>query len=203
MRLLMVIAVALVCAACGPSTRVASSWVDPAYSAGPVQNLAVFVLSANPLTRRVAEDEVVKSLPPGTKGTPSYTLYETLPDDRVAVAALLRERGFDSALVIQLVELKKDEVYTPPSTSYVPVPVYMSNGFGGYYTHAYQQVYSPGYTSTVTTAVVDSALYALSRESPLWMATTNTINAGGGGSGARSVAKTVANEIERRGLFVR
>lgn len=201
MRYLMIFLLAVLCAGCGPSTRFAATWADKTYTGGPVSNVAVFVLATDPLTRRVAEDEVVRQLPPGTKSTSSYALYETLPADREVVAAALRERGFDAALVIQLVDVKKEEVYIPPTREYVDVPVYMNNGFGGFYGHAYQQVFTPGYTSTVTTAVVDSALYSLARAQPLWLGTTHTVDPGSSARGARSVAERVSREIRKQGLF--
>lgn len=198
---LMIVVLALLCAACDPSTRLVSTWQDPQYKAGPVSNVAVFVLAKDPGMRRITEDELVKRLPEGSKGTPSYSFLPQLPDDRELVAARIKELGFDSVLVIQLARLEKDEVYTPPTVDYVAVPTYY-RGFGSYYGYAYQQVYSPGYVSEVTTAVVDSALYAVGHEGPLWLGTTSTYGASADTSSARSVARKVTAEITKRNLLV-
>ncbi|MDO8267495.1 MAG: hypothetical protein Q7T32_06635 [Moraxellaceae bacterium] len=202
MRLSLILAFALLCTACGPSTKFASRWVDPDYKGGAIDNIAVIVVSTNPQARRVVEDEFVANLSAKTKGASSYMMFETLPEDPATIAAVLREKGLTAALVIKLVNVREDKVYTPPSVGYTTMPTY-SYGFGPYYGHAYHQVYSPGYETTISTAVVESALYSIDRKGPLWMGTTNTVNFEGSSDAARSIAKKVFVELEGRNLLAR
>ena len=202
MRLSLILGFALLCTAFRRSTKFASRWVEPDYKGGAIDNIAVIVVSTNPQVRRVAEDEFVANLSAKTKGASSYMMFETLPEDPATIAATLREKGITAALVIKLVNVREDKVYTPPSVGYTTMPTY-SYGFGPYYGHAYHQVYSPGYETTISTAVVESALYSIDRKGPLWMGTTNTVNFEGSSDAARSIAKKVLVELEGRNLLAR
>lgn len=207
MRPLLIATFALLCAACAPSTKFQSNWQDPAYAAGPLKHLAVFVIGAKDTTRRVAEDEIVAQLPPGANAVASYKLFPEQAADRDLVVKTLRDKNFDSALIIKLTGLKEDEIYYPPQVDYVPVHGYggyggyYGAGFGGYYGTTYQQMYTPGYVQTTTTALVEYVMYALDKPNPVWMATTSTFDPQSPTKGSRSVAKVIGKELKKRALL--
>src|SRR3569832_2437259 len=128
---------AMVVTACA-STRMTASWHDPNYH-GPHKKIAACVIYDDQTLRRVAEDEAVNRMPPGTQAVASYTLFDNpKKGDRERIRAQLAEQGFDGTLVTRLVGTKKDETYIPPQTYFIPgdpryrsVPFYDS--FDNYY----------------------------------------------------------------------
>lgn len=155
----------LLCASCASAPGVTDSWRDPSvhdYSAGKV---LVIVTSSEESFRRVAEDETVRALEDGS-ASPSYGMLASGDlDDAKAAAALARSKGFDSALVVRVLEVDKLQQYVP--SAYSPVFLHFSdqhNSTAFYYPTRFDE----SYTYIEKTYRVETNLYSLAEDKLVW-----------------------------------
>ena len=189
------------------STSLTSSWQSPDYRGGPLKNIAVFVMAQDDAVRRFAEDQVVRKMPAQTRATASHTLFDKPEQDKEKVRAALIKAGYDGVLVSRLVAVDKSQTYIPPHTQFVQtgpygvVNPYFAN-FGGYYGHGYAVVQTtPGYTLENTTVVVETVLYKLPDDKPIWTGTTQTIDPRSRPEMIEAITQLVEAEMQKRGLI--
>jgi hypothetical protein len=193
------------------STQLVSSWVDPNYQGGPLKKIIIFVASKDDAQRRIAEDKSVASLPPGTKGVASYSLYpnqeDLNPNNVDKVKAVLVREGIDGALVTRLVSKDQNNVYVPPQTYIVPGAVPPAVGvpygsFYGYYGYAYSYAYTaPGYTYQQTTYMIESILYRLPQGNIIWTATAESVNPDSRQELVNELIRILGGSLKKDGLI--
>lgn len=157
---------ALVGLACA-STKLTSTWRDPAIDALQFRKVVGIAMTANPTLRRVAEDEFVRAVGPA-QAVAGYTL---VPDeelrDREAVRARLEAAGVDGAVVYRLAAVEDRARWVPPTT------------YGGMWTYwgwAGPQVWEPGYLTTDRYVQVETAAYSVGDARLVWAGRSQTIN---------------------------
>lgn len=191
------------------STSLTSSWVSPDYQNGPLKKLAIFVMSKDESIRRFAEDQMVQKMPAGTTASAGHVLFDkTEVDDEKVRAALIRD-GYDGVLVSRLVSVDKSETYVPPQTNFAPmrplggISPYYGN-FGGYYGYGYTMMQTtPGYTVENTAIVVETILYNLPDDKPVWTGTTKTLDPRSRPEMVQAIAQLVEEEMKKNGLIGR
>jgi hypothetical protein len=202
---LIVAGLALLLGACA-STSLISSWESPDYRGGPVKKMAVFVMVQDENLRRFAEDHMVQKIPPGTVATAGHVLFDKPGGDKDKVRAALIEAGYDSVLVSRLVNVEKSQSYVPPQTYFIPTAPYLApapyyGNFLGYYGQGYGVVQTiPGYTVENTTVVVETVLYKLPDDKPVWTATTQTLDPRSRSEMVQAISNIVDAELEKKGL---
>jgi len=188
------------------STSLTSSWDSPDYRGGPMKKLAVFVMVTDEGVRRFAEDQMVQKMPAGTRATAGHTLFDK-PADKEEVRAALVKDGYDGALVSRLVSVDKSQTYVPPQIYFVRTGPYMGVGpyygnFGGYYGYGYTVMQTtPGYTVENTRVVVETILYKLPEDKPVWTGTTQTLDPRSRPEMIQAIAQLVEEELHRKGLI--
>lgn len=188
-------------------TSLISSWESPDYRGGPLKKLAILVMARDESIRRFAEDQMVRRMPAGTTATAGYTLFDQPEQDKDKVRAVLVKAGYDGALVSRLVAIDKSETYVPPQTNFVPMrplggasPYY--GNFGGYYGYGYTMMQTtPGYTVENTTIVVETILYKLPDDTPLWTGTTQTLDPRSRPEMVQAIARLVEGELQKKGFI--
>jgi hypothetical protein len=208
-RLLAAAAAALVLAACA-STKLMSSWRNPQYTGPAMKKVAVFVLVKDDNLRRFAEDQMVQNMPPGAVAVASHRLFDRLEEDHEKVMGRLVKDGFDGVLVSRLVALDKTQTYVPPQTYVTPVPApvvapypYYGRFYGYYgpgYATAYTTTTAPGYTVDNTTAVVETMLYRVPDDLPVWSGTTKSLNPQSKPEMIQAIADLVESELIKQRL---
>lgn len=189
------------------STSLTSSWVSPDYQGGPLKKLAVFVMAKDESIRRFAEDQMVQRMPAGTTASAGYALFDKTEVDHEKVRAALVRDGYDGVLVSRLVSVDKSETYVPPQANFVPIrplvgisPYY--GNFGGYYGYGYTMMQTtPGYTVESTTIVVETILYKLPDDKPVWTGTTKTFDPRSRPEMVQAIAQLVEAEMKKMGLI--
>ena len=163
---------ALLAAAC-VSTYITSVWKDPSYQTRPAK-VMVIGLSKKPQVRRLFEDEFAQRIKAsGTEAVASYTiLSDKQQDDQAAIAAKVKELGFDSILLTRLVNKKNVQVYVPGST-YSPAPYYGT--WPVYYGYGYNSMSTPGYFAEDQYAVIETNLYETVNDKLVWTALSETL----------------------------
>jgi hypothetical protein len=170
-KIIIVLALYIFVTSCGPSTRITSSWRDPAVTFEPKQDdkILVIALVKDETTRRTVEDQLVARMQ--GRGVASYSYLIDKKLDSTTITTELKNDGFDAAIVVRLVNVDKETRYVPGTT----YPGYYG-GFGGYYGHAYGMYGSPGYYTTDKNFYVETNVYSLETGKLMWAGITETTN---------------------------
>jgi len=168
--------VAIFLGACAPTTRLASSWVDPTHTAHAYRKIAVVGMTPSATLRRQYENAFAAALEKrGTPAVASYTLLGEGQAEQTAADARLRESGVDGVILTRLVDRESRHAYVP---SQATTPHSPQTGSGGWYDD-----YSRG--ATYATVPADSAanqihrleshLYDLANDRLVWSGVTETV----------------------------
>jgi hypothetical protein len=132
--------------------------------------------------RRFAEDQMVRKIPAGTRATAGHLLFDTPGEDKDKVRAALIEAGYDGVLVARLVSVDRSQTHVPPHAHFIQTGPYAVatpyyGNFVGYYGQGFAVVQTtPGRTVENTTVVVETVLYTLPDDKPIWTATTQSLD---------------------------
>jgi len=156
----------LVAWACA-STKLTSTWRDPAIDLPPFRKVVGLAMTANPTLRRIAEDEFVRAVGPAH----AVAGYALVPDDelrdRDAVRARLEAAGVDGAVVYRLAAVEERPRWVPPTTY---------GGLWSYWGWAGPMVWEPGYLTTDRYVQVETAAYSVGDARLVWAGRSRTIN---------------------------
>jgi len=158
--------VVLLAAACA-STKITSTWRDPAI--GPVQFRKVvgIALSRDTTLRRIAEDEFVRAVGPAT----AIAGYAVVDDSELHDKALVKQRveaaHADGVVVFRLVNVEQQQRWVPPTT--------YGNAWG-YWGYAAPLVYQPGYLVTDNIVQIETNAWDVGTARLVWSARSETFN---------------------------
>jgi hypothetical protein len=163
-------------ASCSPSTRFTDTWKDPSLTVIDFKKVAVFAITQDYSLRRVAEDELVKSIKK-RQAVASYTLIAPEHNQDVEYAkAKVKEAGCDGVITFRILGVDEKTTYVPGSVTTMgayPAPYY---SFGGYYGYAAPMVYEPGYNITEQYVTVETNIYRMSDEKLVWSGRSETVD---------------------------
>lgn len=164
-----VLAGSLACAS-GGSPDLETSWRDPSVSSLRFHRVLVSYVSNDESVRRRVEDKLAKQIPN------SFSAYRVTPNldprDRKSATAMLREKMFDGAIVMRVVDAKDRDSYVPLTTWYTGYP-----SFYGYLGSSWGMVQRPGYVVTDRVVSVETTIYSIRDDKLLWAARTRALNA--------------------------
>ncbi len=144
------------------STQILSSWVAPnTPQAGFKKVLVLGVMDQRNLQLRenLESDVVAQLTKSGYSAVSAYKQYGPKAfanENEDAVAANLKQSGFDAVITVALLDKTKDQYYQPGRVSYTPIGI---QRFGRYYTTIYDRVYQPGYYTTATNYFLEANMY--------------------------------------------
>ena len=172
-------------------TSLTSTWDNPDYRGGPVKKLAVFAMVKDAGLRRFAEDQMVRKIPAGTRATAGHLLFDTPGEDKDKVRAALVDTS---------------QTHVPPHAHiiqtgpYAVATPYYGN-FVGYYGQGFAVVHTtPGRTVENTTVVVETVLYTLPDDKPIWTATTRSLDPRSRPEMIEAISHIVETELLKKGL---
>lgn len=167
------------------TTRIQDSWKDPDFGATRFNKTLVVFQSPDAGLRRILEEEMARDIP---NATPAY---QVLSDEEVRdverVRVRVREQGFDSSVVMRVVNVKQELSIEPP----MPYPGPYGH-FWGYWGYGWGAVYSPGYLRTDETVVISTNVYDVSRDKLVWTSRSETFNPASLRSAIAEVVKVTA-----------
>ena len=151
------------------ATKVTSVWKDEAHTKKPQKVLTVAILKST-TNRRVLEDEFALRLTQkGLDATAGHTVLSgDEPASKDAIAASLKEKGFDTLLLVRLVDQRSQQTYVPGAA----YPVGAT--WPGYYGAGYNTMYTPGYVVEDQFAIAEANVYDVDSEKLIWTAATET-----------------------------
>jgi hypothetical protein len=109
--------------------------------------------------------------------------------------------GLDGVLVSRLVDTRREEVYYPPTGGFYDGPFGYYSRFSRYYPHAYHRVYSPGYSTTFTSVLLETTLYDAATQQLIWSMSTDTVGFDSPNQLVDSVSKKVVELLRKDGLI--
>jgi hypothetical protein len=192
------ISVMILLGACA-TTKLTNTWVDETYRGSPVSDILVIGVTDEETTRRSYENRFVKRLEAiGVEAVSSADAIRIPANkklDKEVILQAVNKYKNDAVLITHLVGVDKKEVYTPPTYSVHP------GGFYGYYGHVYGMVHTPGYYTEHTYIRLETTLYEVKTEKPLWSGQSQTWNPESDRQLMNEVIKVVIKDMQRNKLL--
>lgn len=174
----------LFCAGCSSTgTQLSATWTSPDYAKlENVDEVLVVAVSQTEVRRRIFEDSLVSKLQAeGISAYPSSQFHESVEQmDQEEVEALIKERGIEAVIVTRVLDINRQEVVVPPSTTYTGYPSYGMPYYGswyGYYSYGYSAINTPGYTYEEVTVSLETNLYDTANGKLIWSGQSDSFNA--------------------------
>ena len=198
MKRIALLSIALALAAGCAATKLVSQWRDPATTQVKFTKVLAVMMSPEMLTRRSAEDTLVRILGPD-RAVASYMVFpgEKAPEQEAA-KALLREKGFEGVVILRPVDSRTEVQYVPGTVSYAPT--YGSLWGPGYWGYGWGSVYEPGYVTQNTIVRVETVVYDLKQDKLIWASQTDSTNPTGLEKMVSEIAEATAFAIKKQGL---
>lgn len=180
------------------STRVESTWTNPTFAARRIQSFAVFGYTGSPSGRIGFEETLTKALKArGLDAIPGYNFvtYDEWPS-REEILRRLAAKGIQSALISKVASRSTTETINP-----VAVGGAVSGGWDayGFYDYWAAPVSFAEYTTEDTRTAVETVLYALPDDKPMWAARSVTRHTDPVAF-ADDIAATVASDLKKAGI---
>lgn len=193
--------VAALLAACATPTRLTNTWRDSTYAGAPFRHVLVMGFGSDGATRRVFEDEFVKSLQTtGVTATASYTLESGVSETDIdKVRELVKRSGADGVLTTRLVGLDKHTGVMPGQMMVVPTVGYR-RGLYGYYSSAVV-MQSPPTAYSYEILTLETNLWHVIGEHLVWSGTTETFAPENTKKTTQELAQVVVKTLRAQGLW--
>lgn len=158
-------------------TTVTGIWKKSDYTGEPFTSVLVVGLTGDSNTKILWENVMADKL--RQKGvTTVATCATAFPDEKKLteqkILDFVNAHNVQAVLVTRLVDTKKEEIYYPPSGDYYSGPHGYYNRFNRYYPYAYDTIYTPGYTDTMTTVLLETNLYKSDTKELIWSMSSDT-----------------------------
>lgn len=187
------------------STQLVSSWKSPDAPQGGINNVLVLGMMGpknlelkENLERYIAQEFQET----GTNAAPATDIFgpkgfKGLSEEQVNEK--VKRLGYNSIMIVSLVDKEKERVYNPGSVYTTPMVV----GYNRYYRRymvVYDRTYTPGYYSTNTQYVLQTEVYSVDSNELIYSGQTRTYDPNSKALLAKSVAKTIVADIDKKGL---
>ena len=186
---------ALVLAAC-TTTQETVEWRDPTYVGQKFDNILVIGVAKEGTVRRVFESNLVDGLTrKQLTAIPSFRIMdqnEKISEE--AVKAAIAGKNIDAVLVTHLIGVEEKEVYRPPTSS-------PRRGYYGHYSAAYARAYQPGYYQRYKVVKLETTLYDVKTEKPVWSMQSDTIDPKSKGKLIRTAIEAVIKALSEQALI--
>ncbi|MDX1805211.1 MAG: hypothetical protein R3292_14165 [Alcanivorax sp.] len=184
-----------------PSTDITGVWRARGHQPGDHVDQVIVIALVNDLqVRRALESEVVGALQArgltATAALPLLGEHYRQGKSHALMAADLAKRGFQSALVISVLDIHEDMHFSQTGQAYNPaIPVHDAMGQG--FTIRQNDVYQPGYFVPDNRYFLETNLYRLEPETLLWSAQTATVNPADLKQGSQDTAGALVERLAR------
>lgn len=194
-KFLVPIILVTILAACGPSTKMTKSWMDPSVTPAtwkPFKKVLFLGMMKDESTRRIVEDKMAAAFP--GKVVASYTYLTAADTVDSQVETKLNNDGFDGIVYMKLANVEQ-------SMSYVPGTTY--GGFYGYRGYGYGMYGTQGYYQEDKTYNVETNIYSLVPPKLLWSGTTSSMNPSKLDKTADEIIMVIKDEFTKKGFIVK
>ena len=196
-------AIVLLLASACSKTEVTGLWKKSDYTGGSLDSFMVVALTGEMSDKLLWENIMADRLrQEGLKAVTSVGAFPNARDiDEQQIMNYVDRNEIDGVLVTRLVDTRKEKVYHPPRGAYYGGAYGYYRRFNFYYPHAYEQVYSPGYTSTLTIVLLETNLYRVDTKELIWSMSTDTFEPRSFNQLVDSVSDKVVELLHRENLI--
>ncbi len=174
------------------ATQLTTQWQDPASPQIRFTKVLALCITKDQSIRDAAEGELCRQMPRVDCKPAFFAIPASMTTDIEAAKALTLKEGFDGAVVVRVLGTREQVTYMPPT--YGP-------SFWGYYGGAWPVAYDPGFYQANEVVVLEISIFSLTRNEPIWIATTETINPTSLPDLIDDVAKAVRHELLKKDLI--
>lgn len=184
------------------STEVMNTWKDETQNQ-QFTNVLVVAVNKTPAYRTLIENELVNIIK--TSGIDAKSAAAILPNtdltDEATASSAIQNTGADSVMVVRLVDITKEQVYTP-GTTYVQGTNFSryNKGWHGYYNSGYRVTETPAYYSEYNVSTVETAIFDTATNKRVWSTITSTAEVREIDT-INSYLKAITKPIQESGLF--
>ncbi len=197
----------LLLTACGTTSDITGTWIDPKINEKNLQGVLVIAVTEQEEARINFEDAYTGALKKkGINAVASHTLVpgkaNKTKKDRVVAAA--KKAGLDTLLVSHYAGTLEEPVFHQGRNYYDVVPAYSGydyGRFGGYYGRVVKVGSSPDVWTSNKYVILVSDLYETATEEPLWQATSQTINPDNRIELRDAIVEAFVGQMEKQGLI--
>jgi len=185
-------------AACGANTQVVHTWKQPNLTPQHFSKIIAVCICADRNVQRSVEDRLADHI----KGaTAAYTIIpDSMRQNVDAAKELIKQGGYDGAVVMQLIGVDKETTYEPGYAYTAPSAYGSMWGSWGY---GYSSVYSPGYIREDQVVSFDTNVYAVSEGKLLWSSRTRTYNPESVGGLVDDIVVATVDEMKHQGVMAK
>jgi len=159
----------LVAPTIGASTKFTTSWRDPQVANIKFSKIVVAFISNDADLRRRVEGGLARRIP---RSVAANTLVpDDVIKDREAVKAKLSSNGVDGAIVVRLVDMRRETFVNSGDSFAVGLPSYWNTWDPNWMTFN-----TASYVHEEKTVIADIILYSMSREKPIWAGRMNSLD---------------------------
>jgi hypothetical protein len=191
---------ALLYISCNTPTAIISSWREPGteVTIEKLNKVLVVAMLRNETNRRTAEDQMVSWMK--GKGIASYNYLDAVVNSRNEneMRQLIRADGFDGAITMRLVDMEKEQLYTPGNTVMYPS---LHRNFSGYYYRNWPRYTTPGYYTETKIYTVETNVYSIREDKIIWSGLTETTDPDGVTKMTDQIAKVVYKRMVKEGFI--
>jgi hypothetical protein len=179
-----------------------NSWRDPEtmVSLEKLNKVLVTAFLRDEGSRRVAEDRMAELLK--GRAVASYTYF--VEDIKSLTDSDIRERlkkdAFDGAVVMRLVDVKKEVNYTGGKINSFP---FYFRTFGGYYRSAWGYYSTPERHYTTQLYSVETNIYSMRQDKLIWSGLTETTDPGGVEKLVAEISNTMYKKMMKEGFITK
>jgi hypothetical protein len=182
---------------CAPVTKITETWKDPNYAGRKIENVLVIAIAKKAGKRNLFENEFVQQF--NDYGVAAHPSAAIIPKEtkitREAVEAAIQGAGIDSVFVMKLIEVKEEEVYTPPQMNY------SAHGYMGHMMNPMPDTYMPGYYSMLINVRLETTLYETAGGELVWSAISETYNPESAKDLLGSYKKKIMKDLKKNGFI--
>lgn len=167
---------AILLGACAPTTRLASSWVDPTQVGHDYRKISVLGATSQPTLRRQYESAFAAELAKrGTSAVASFTLLGEGLADQAAATSRFKDNGVDAVIVTRLVDRESYHAYVPSHSAAPHAPADASSGWYGFYSMGFGYERASRDSAANQVYHLESRLYDLASDGLVWSGITETV----------------------------
>ncbi len=162
------------------STRITSSWKEPASTPVNYKKVLVIALSQpdNVLKEQMEKHLVGDLESHGIQAISAFEVYGPKAFENMTEQAALEKiqnTGVDAILTIVLLDKSRERYYVRSHMFFTPYAIYYDH-FWGYYRTIYDRVYMPGYYANSTEYFWESNLYDVASKQLVYSVQTKSFN---------------------------
>ncbi len=161
LKIAVAILAALIFSSCA-STKLAESWKDSTYTAGPLKRVLVVAVRSDTELQRAWEDGFAAALSKdGVDATPAYKVYPGSHADSSFINTVAREGTFDGIVIVGAATTGTETAVTTGQV--IPSPLENSHPWNAWYYAYYDRDYYPGYPVINVTVRDEISVWATHR----------------------------------------